>query len=238
MQGAIFERDDNMTITIGRTSDDRRKLHKSFTGADITAQLKQPCDVLNPVFIITYSTDYITCNYVHVSDFGRYYFINNINLLPGNRAELSCSVDVLMSYADSIGGLTVNVNRQENIVEPYLPDTSYIYLDIYDVVNLLPTTRINTNFLQSGTSSDYFFILGVAGGTNTHQNDIPGFTLLTSEPSDWSLRFMFYYVNLSSNDTPQIENIGNLISQGQVSASDASSFSTMQTYYGAVYARS
>ena len=237
MQGAIFERDDTMTITIGRISDDRRKLHKSFTGADITAQLKQPCDVLNPVFIISYSNNYITCNYVHVSDFGRYYFINNINLLPGNRAELSCSVDVLMSYSNQIGGLTVNVSRQENIVEPYLPDTSYIYLDIYDVVHLLPTTRINTNFLQSGTSSDYFFILGVAGGANTHQNDIPGFTLLTSEPSDWATRYMFYFVNTSSSEAPDVVIIGQLITQGQISASDASSFTTVQTYYGAVYAR-
>ena len=228
-----------MQIIIGSTSDDRRNLNKTITTiATIDAQLKQPCDVLNPVFIISYSSRYVTTNYVTASELGRKYFINNINLLPGNRVELSCSVDVLTTYNNAIRSLTVNVNRQENIVEPYLPDTSYIYLDTYDVVNMLPTTRINNNFLQSGTSSEYFFILGVAGGANTHQNDIPGFTLLTSEPSDWSLRFMFYYVNLSSNDNPQMENIGNLISQGQVSASDASSFSTMQTYYGAVYARS
>ena len=228
-----------MQIIIGSTSDDRRNLNKTITTiATIDAQLKQPCDVLNPVFIISYSSRYVTANYVTASELGRKYFINNINLLPGNRVELSCSVDVLMTYNSEIRSLNVNVNRQENIVEPYLPDTSYIYLDTYDVVNMLPTTRINNNFLQSGTSSDYFFILGVAGGANTHQNDIPGFTLLTSEPNDWSLRFMFYYVNLSSNENPQIENIGNLISQGQVSASDASSFSTMQTYYGAVYARS
>lgn len=227
-----------MQIIIGATSDDRRKLNKTITTiATIDAQLKQPCDVLNPVFIISYSSSYVTANYVTASELGRKYFINNINLLPGNRIELSCSVDVLMTYNNDIRGLTVNVNRQENIVEPYLPDTSYIYLDTYDVVNMLPTTRINNNFLQSGTSSDYFFILGVAGGANTHQNDIPGFTLLTSEPSDYATRYMFYFVNTSSNDDPDVVIIGQLISQGQISASDASSFSTMQTYYGAVYAR-
>lgn len=124
-----------MIITIGRTSDDRRKLNKSFTGSDITAQLKQPCDVLNPVFIISYSNDYITCNYVHVSDFGRYYFINNINLLPGNRAELSCSVDVLMSWQSGIKSVKTLVSRQENAGLSTIPDSN-IVIKNYDIINI------------------------------------------------------------------------------------------------------
>lgn len=233
--GGIFKRDDNMIITIGRTSDDRRNLNKVFTGSDVTAQLKQPCDVLNPVFIISYNSDYITCNYVHVPEFGRYYFINNINLLLGSRAEISCSVDVLMSYNRQLKGLSVDVRRQENLIEPYLPDPDYVYLNTYDVVAMLPTSRSNSDFLQS--TGTYYFVLGVAGGANDHTEDIDGFIKLTSEPSDWSLRYMFYFVNTSGTETPQMEIIGNLISHGEISASDASSFSTMQTYYGAVYAR-
>lgn len=126
-----------MTITIGRTSDDRRKLHKSFTGSDITAQLKQPCDVLNPVFIISYSSDYITCNYVHVSDFGRYYFINNINLLPGNRAELSCSVDVLMTYADQISAINCVIARYEHAKLSEIADSN-IMIKNYNIIDTYP----------------------------------------------------------------------------------------------------
>lgn len=124
-----------MIITIGRTSDDRRQLNKSFTGSDITAQLKQPCDVLNPVFLISYSNDYITCNYVHVSDFGRYYFINNINLLPGNRAEISCSVDVLMSWQAGIKSVKTLISRQENAGLSTIPDSN-IVIKNYDIINI------------------------------------------------------------------------------------------------------
>ena len=133
--GGIFRRSDNMQITIGRTSDDRWNLHKAFTGSDVTAQLKQPCDVLNPVFIISYNSDYITCNYVHVPDFGRYYFINNINLLPGNRAEISCSVDVLMSWQSGIKSVKTLISRQENAGLSTIPDSN-IVIKNYDIINI------------------------------------------------------------------------------------------------------
>lgn len=225
-----------MQITIGSTSDDKRKLSKSFSGTNITAKLKQPCDILNPIFIISYDKAYMTANYIYVPDFARYYFINNISVMPGNRAELSCSVDVLMSYQQAIKSLKVDVERQEHLTEPYLPDPSYVYLNTYDVINLLPEL-INSSFLQNAVSGADYFILGVSGAPNAHINDIDGFTELESEPSDWQLRYMFYFVNTSSNDNPQMEIIGNLITQGQISASDASSFATVQLYYGHVYAR-
>lgn len=133
--GGIIARGDNMQITIGRTSDDRRKLQKSFSGSDITAQLKQPCDVLNPVFIISYNSNYITSNYVHVPEFGRYYFINNINLLPGNRAELSCSVDVLMSWQSEINSVKTLISRQENAGLSTIPDSN-IVIKNYDIINI------------------------------------------------------------------------------------------------------
>ncbi len=224
-----------MQITIGSTSDDRRKLNKAFSGTQVTVQLKAPCDVLAPVFILSYNAAYITANYLYAPELGRYYFIDNISIAPGAKLELSCSVDVLMTYNQQIRNLTVAVARQENLVEPYLPDASYVYLNMYDVVAMLPTSRSNSAFLQS--TGTYYFVLGVAGGANEHTDDIDGFTKLTSEPSDWSLRYMFYFVNTSSNDNPKMDIIGNLISRGDITASDASNFVLMETYYGAIYAR-
>lgn len=103
-----------MIITIGTTSDDRRKLTKYFSGKEINVQLKSPCDILNPVFVLAYDTSYLTANYLHCPDFNRYYFINNIQVLTGNRIELSCSVDVLMSYNAEIKNLYCNVVRTED----------------------------------------------------------------------------------------------------------------------------
>lgn len=112
-----------MIITIGTTSDDRRKLTKSFSGVDITVQLKSPCDILHPVFVLAYNPSYITANYLYCPDFGRYYYINNIQVMTGNRIELSCSVDVLMSYNSQIKSLTCNISRNESLRAAYISDS-------------------------------------------------------------------------------------------------------------------
>lgn len=125
-----------MYITIGQTSDDRRKLQKSFAGTSVQVQLKQPCDLLHPVFIMTWSSSYVHDNYIHAPDLGRYYYIDNVVLLTGSRAELQCSVDVLMSYASEIKGLSCVVTRQENaglslITDPNIMVKNYAIIDTY-----------------------------------------------------------------------------------------------------------
>lgn len=102
-----------MRITIGTCTDDKRVLQKAFSGTDITVQLKSPCDILNPVFLLQYNAAYMTCNYIYCDEFKRYYYINNILLKPGNQMEISCSVDVLMSFADQILQLRTVIARQE-----------------------------------------------------------------------------------------------------------------------------
>ena len=135
-----------MIITIGTTSDDKRVLHKSWSGTDITVQLKQPCTVLNPVFIVGYDSTLVSANYLHCTEFNRYYFIDNINLMPGHRMELQCSVDVLMSYSSAIAAINAVIVRQENSGLSLVADTSimiknYAIIDTYQF-----PTRFDTAF--------------------------------------------------------------------------------------------
>lgn len=131
LQGEIY-----MYITIGQTSDDRRKIQKNFSGTSVQVQLKQPCDLLHPVFILTWSSSYIHANYLNAPDLGRYYYIDDVNLLTGNRAELHCSVDVLMSYSNDILSLYCVVTRQEHgelslITDPDIMVKNYSIIDTY-----------------------------------------------------------------------------------------------------------
>lgn len=126
-----------MIITIGTTSDDKRVLHKSWAGRDITVQLKQPCDVLNPVFVLGYDKNLISANYLHCPELNRYYFIDNIALMPGKRMELHCSVDVLMSYSADIDNINVVVARQENAGLTLMTDTS-IMIKNYAIIDTYP----------------------------------------------------------------------------------------------------
>lgn len=143
-------------ITIGRTSDDKRVLNKTFTGTDIQVTLKKPCNVLNPAFELKYSADYITCNYLYAPDLGRYYFIDAITLQTGNRCEISCSVDVLMSYRDAIRAINCVVSRQQHSGLSLVPDSNIVLqnftnLDVY-------------NFPQNFDVSIGSYVLQVIGG--------------------------------------------------------------------------
>lgn len=128
-------RGDIMQITIGSTSDDRRKLNKSFSGTQVTVQLKSPCDILAPVFILSYNALYLTANYVYAPELGRYYFIDNVSIAPGAKIEISCSVDVLMSYASQIAAITTTVSRQEYANLTTIPDSNVVIKN-YDIINI------------------------------------------------------------------------------------------------------
>ena len=147
-----------MYITIGQTSDDRRKLQKSFAGTSVQVQLKQPCDLLHPVFIMTWSSSYVHDNYVHAPELGRYYYIDNVVLLTGSRAELQCSVDVLMSYRDQILALDVYVSRNQAERNKLMID------DMYPAEIMSTLTTIKFNASPFGVDNGYNIIMTVIGG--------------------------------------------------------------------------
>lgn len=109
-----------ITITLGTITVDQRTLDKrqNFTDsepADITAKLKDNCSVMQPIFLLTVSVvDIVNYNYCYVSDWGRYYFIQNIITMPGGRIELRCAEDVLTSNADAIKDIVGTVGRQQS----------------------------------------------------------------------------------------------------------------------------
>lgn len=116
-----------MKLNIGYSSDDKRKINKKFTKShtNVTANINYPCSYVDPIFIVDSSLLESNTNYVFCNDFNRYYYVNNI-IQKGNIAEIHCHVDVLMSYADSIGSLKTNIARSEKIFNPYIADEKVI----------------------------------------------------------------------------------------------------------------
>lgn len=150
----------SMMITIGQTSDDRRKLSKSFNGTSINVTPKNPCDVLAPVFILTWNNSFVNANYLYCPDFGRYYFVDDIVILTGQRAEIHCSVDVLMSYRDQI--LNLNVNVQRNAAER----NKLIYDANYPEEILSTVSVLKFDSAPFGVDGGYNTVLTVIGGAN------------------------------------------------------------------------
>lgn len=142
-----------MTLKLYTNSSDKIVVDKSITqiGSDITGTLREDCSIIDPVIAIEGLTD-LSVNYAYISEFGRYYYINNI-VCRGKLFELHMHVDVLKTYAGGIRGNKAVVARQQNEYNLYLTDGVF-------KTESIPHYEIRQ--FPSGFSG-YHFILAVAG---------------------------------------------------------------------------
>lgn len=85
--------------------------------------------VQNPVLLISGISDIETVanwNFLRIYKFNRYYYIDDIKMLNGGIVQLSCSVDVLMSFKKDIKASTQVVARNQNKTNPYLDDKALL----------------------------------------------------------------------------------------------------------------
>lgn len=112
-----------MNMTLYSNVGDNRQLNKNITKiADITAEYNADVDMRNPVFTFSYSANYLNGNYIYVHEWGRYYFITGKRVLSGAEIEISCHIDVLMSYKRAILNSQVIASRSASNTDPYIPD--------------------------------------------------------------------------------------------------------------------
>ena len=161
-----------MTITFYKSPDDPRTVNKTMNAIGggeqtLSATVNNTDDtisLLNPGFIVASNTNYFSATHVYVSSMGnRYYYINNIDLLTGGKMLISCSIDVLKTYADKIKLSTGTVLRSESIGNPTMIYDSKLPIQsnnrIVDCDNFP-----NTPFTNSPTNAPY--ILTTIGGSN------------------------------------------------------------------------
>lgn len=93
--------------------------------SELNCTFKDDIDILNPVLLVK---NYTGGNYCYISDFERYYYIDDVGLLKGGVYQLHCSVDVLKSYADELEQAEYYSN--DGIL--YLVDNEIDFLEIYN----------------------------------------------------------------------------------------------------------
>lgn len=158
----------SITIQIGTCTEDPRKLDKSANFAasepvDVTAQIKDNCSIMHPTFILSATAiNFATTNYLHVADWHRYYYIDNIVALTGARVEVRCSEDVLTSNADAIKGLRIRLHRAQNrenkkVLDPMRPS---------QVNRQCETIEFKNCQLGATYSTDHVYVLTVQGGAH------------------------------------------------------------------------
>lgn len=146
-----------MEIKLYKTSSPRKKLVKELTdGITLTGTLRGQSSVMSPSLQIQ-NVAVIGYNYCYIPDFGRYYYINEINALRANLFELSLGIDVLMTYADAIRGNTAIIDK----MQPQKGAMLYINDGSYVNTNKMYQTVIN---FSNGFNDTGEFILITAGG--------------------------------------------------------------------------
>lgn len=119
-----------LLLNLYKCTDDTRVINKTLTAIKtVTAKPSENVSILAPVFILDYDvftdTTLLTANYLYCLNLLRYYYINDIQILTGGRVQISCSVDVLKTYADDIKNCDCVVTRSESVGKPSeIPDNN------------------------------------------------------------------------------------------------------------------
>ena len=114
-----------MTINLYVNSSDNNVLDKTLSSvASVSGSLRNESDVMTPTIII--QGDYFNANYCFISDWGRYYYIENIRSIRNNIIEIDCRIDTLKTYASQIRACTGIVKKQQNDYNLYINDGSFM----------------------------------------------------------------------------------------------------------------
>ncbi len=146
-----------MQIDLYTYNHEKNKINKSaYLGNLLSLQgnLKEQTSIINPVITLQYDQPFIY-NYCYISEFERYYFIDNVDIVRANLYRIYLSVDVLETYKTEILNQAVIIEKNENNYNNYLPDENWKT----NVKTKTDIINFSNGFLESGE-----FILITAGG--------------------------------------------------------------------------
>lgn len=89
--------------------------------ATVSCDFKTPIDVENPVVYIGADDTYAACNYIYISQFGRYYYAKPIGG-TSQTITLQCQSDPLMSFKQGILAAKAVIARNPWHYDKYIPD--------------------------------------------------------------------------------------------------------------------
>lgn len=143
-------------IVLLNNSSANNVINKDMTSvATLVGHFRDDVDIVHPVVRIERSSA-IGFNYVYISDFGRYYYVDEIKAYSNNILELSLSVDALQSFAAAILGHTAIIDKQrgKNAYNLYLND---------DSLKMYQNPLIQLKLFENSFWDDFEFVLVVAG---------------------------------------------------------------------------
>ena len=131
-----------MTIHLQNYTGDPRAIRKSAsTLATLTGTLRNESNVVEPEILIDISDISLTgFNYAEIPDFGRKYFVREIQAIRNNISLIKLHVDVLGSYTDAILSLPAVLIRSQDtgaqseyLIDSKRPILAYQVRETYEI---------------------------------------------------------------------------------------------------------
>lgn len=111
-------------IVLGNNTSPTHQIRKNVsTIATLTGTFRDSVDIMRPIVRIE-RTSPVGFNYVYISAFNRYYFVDEVTIVRTGILDLHLSVDVLDSFASEILANTAIIDKQANVYNLYLNDDS------------------------------------------------------------------------------------------------------------------
>lgn len=146
------------TATFYRNASDKNVMYKNIT--PVTSATLTPTgsvNIITPAITVDYDANILTANYMYISAFNRFYYVNNISLQIGKKLLITGYVDLLMSFADDIQNAFVNVCRAQN---PANRDLSDDKIQVNPKTYFIETNQFPNNPFTTGGNQ---YVIGVNG---------------------------------------------------------------------------
>ena len=151
--------DNGITSTFFVNSSAENVLNKSLTEIkEAKYQVWEPFDILNPTLIVKRDDALLSCNYVYIPKFGRYYFAK-VRVEKGNQMVVECNVDPLESWKDKgLMSIRLPIVRQQNKFNMYITDNRVPFLSKGEK-QIMKISGGDSPFLTSSQDTGEHFLL-------------------------------------------------------------------------------
>ena len=115
-----------MTIDLYINKSEKERVTKTLSSEkSFTGTLREQTSIIDPTISIESTDNLSQYNYMYIPDFGRYYYIRNVESVKNGLWRITGHVDVLMSFKNQILANSGVIERQENKWNLYLPDPDF-----------------------------------------------------------------------------------------------------------------